>query len=56
MRSGHVQYVQGIQPNVPAHTTFMDLFMDTINKVGFKQTQQYLHFITLQCFVQANNM
>ena len=24
-RSGYVQYVQGIQPNVPAHTLFIDI-------------------------------
>ena len=25
MRSGYVPYIQGIQPNVPAHTTFIDI-------------------------------
>ena len=24
-RSGYVQYGQGIQPNVPAHTTFIEM-------------------------------
>ena len=25
-RSGYMQYVQGIQPNVPALTTFIDIY------------------------------
>ena len=25
-RSGYVQFVQGIQPNVPAQTTFIDIY------------------------------
>ena len=32
-KSGYMRYVQGIQPNVPAHTTFMDIYRQSSVKI-----------------------
>ena len=39
-RSGYVRYVQDIQPNIPAHTTFIDML--TLRTLGFPQVTRWL--------------
>ena len=67
-RLEYVQYIQGILPNVPAHTTFIDVFVMTMTQLECRMMNVFFNLFLMMaasvvsidlffsCFVRFRTM